>query len=284
MKYYKNLLTIGIPAYNEAKYLRQTLDSCVDQSDCVIISDNASNDETQKICEEYAQKNPQIKYIRQEKNIGGSANFMACLDAAKTKYFMWMGGHDYLDPDYTKHMLHALENSDAVGCWPASRAVDKDNKEIGIFDCWFADRLTSDIPAHRVYTLIAHLHECVGLFGIYRTEIAKKAQHKGHYIIGGDHVYLCEMAKQGRIIYCSRSIYNWRQTKLNFNDEEHRSAWQKSLGNSENVTKNSRQEMRDRQLEILKETKLHGGLFGLITKMKLVCKAQKKLKKRFGDD
>jgi glycosyltransferase involved in cell wall biosynthesis len=284
MKYYKNLLTIGIPAYNEAKYLRKTLESCVEQAGCVIISNNASSDETQQICEEFAQKYPNIKYIRQEKNIGGSENFMACLDAAQTKYFMWFGGHDYLDADYTKHMLHTLENSDAVGCWPASRAVDKDDNEIGIFDCWFADRLTSDIPAQRVYTLIAHLHECVGLFGIYKTEIAKLAQHNGAYIIGGDHVYLCEMAKHGRIIYCPRSVYNWRQTKLDFNDEEHRKAWEKSLGNAENVTKNSRKEMRDKQLEILKSTKLHGGLPALITKMKLVCKAKKKLKKRFGDD
>ena len=109
-------------------------------------------------------------------------------------------------------------------------------------------------------------------------------QHNGAYIIGGDHVYLCEMAKQGRIIYCPRSVYNWRQTKLDFNDEEHRKAWEKSLGNAENVTKNSRKEMRERQLEILKSTKLHGGLPGLIIKMKLVCKAKKKLKKRFGDN
>ena len=284
MKYYKNLLTIGIPAYNEAKYLRQTLESCLDQAGCVIVSDNASTDDTQKICEEFAQRYPNLKYIRQENNIGGSANFMACVNAAQTKYFMWHGGHDYLDRDYAKHMLHTLENSDAVGCWPASRAVDKDNNEIGIFDCWFADRLTSDVPAQRVYTLIAHLHECVGLFGIYRTEVAKVAQHKGHYIIGGDHVYLCEMAKYGRIIYCPRSVYNWRQTKMNFNDEEQREVWQRSLGNSDNITKNSRKEMRDRQLEILKSTKVHGGLVGLITKAKLVSKARKKLKKRFGND
>lgn len=163
VKYYKNLLTIGIPAYNEGKYLRKTLELCVEQAGCVIISDNASTDETQQICEEFAKKYSNIKYIRQEKNIGGSANFMACVDAAETKYFMWHGGHDYLDLDYSKHMLHMLENSDAIGCWPASRAVDKDDNEIGIFDCWFADRLTSDVPAQRVYTLIAHLHECVAL-------------------------------------------------------------------------------------------------------------------------
>jgi glycosyltransferase involved in cell wall biosynthesis len=284
MKYYKELLTIGIPAYNEEKYIRQTIESCINQAGCVIVSDNASTDGTGKICEELAQKYSNLTYIGQEKNIGGSANFQFCLDWAKTKYFMWHGAHDYLDVDYTKHMLHALQSSDAVGCWPASRLVDSVGEEIGTFDCWFADRLTSDIPAERVYALIAHLHDCVGLFGIYHTELAKVAQHSGHYIIGGDHVFLCEMAKKGRIINCNRSIYNWRQTKWELNDEENRKAWEKSLGNNQNVTKNSREEMRERQLNILKSTSIHGGLFGFSKKMKLVSKAKRKLKIRFGDD
>ena len=283
MKYYKELLTIGIPAYNEAKYIRQTIESCINQAGCVIVSDNASTDDTQKICEELAQKYSNLKYLRQEKNIGGSANFMACLDAAQTKYFMWHGGHDYLDPDYSKHMLHALQNSDAVGCWPASRSVDADGCEIGTLDCWFSDRLTSDIPAERVYALIAHMHDCVGLLGIYRTELAKVAQHQGHYIIGGDHVFLCEMAKQGRIICCARSVYNWRQTKQHLTDAENLKVWEKSLGNAQHSTQNSRKEMRDRQLSILKSTEVRGGLMGFFTKIKLVRKAKRKLRKRFGD-
>lgn len=284
MKYYKELLTIGIPTYNEEGYIRQTIESCINQAGCVIVSDNASTDDTAKICQELSQKYPHLIYIRQEKNIGGSANFKVCLDAAKTKYFMWHGAHDYLDADYTKHMLHALENSDAVGCWPASRFVNSDGYEIGVSDCWYADRLVSDVPAERVYALIAHLHDCIGLFGIYHTKLAQIAQHSGHFIIGGDHVFMCEMAKLGRIINCSRSIYNWRQTKLDLNDAENMKAWEKSLGNSENITKNSRKEMRDRQLKILKSTKLHGGFFGIIKKIKLVAKAKKKLRVRFGDN
>lgn len=284
MKYYKELLTIGIPVYNEEKYVRQTIESCINQAGCVIISDNASSDGTQKICQELTQKYPNLKYFRHENNMGGSDNFKFCLDNANTKYFMWCGAHDYLDEDYTKHMLHNLENSDAVGCWPASRAVDKDGEEIGIFDCWFAERLKSDIPAERVYALISHLHECVGLFGIYRTEIAKIAQHSGHYIIGGDHVYMCEMAKRGRILYSSRSVYNWRQTKLELTYEENKKVWEKTLGNTKNKTKNSSSEMRERQLKIIKSTKVKGGFLGFIKKIKLVLKAKKKLKIRFGSD
>lgn len=279
MKYYKELLTIGIPAYNEAKYIKKTIESCIDQAGCVIISDNASTDDTQKICEELANKYPNLKYIRQQKNIGGTANFNFVLNQTKTKYFMWMGGHDYLDENYTKHMIHMLENSDSSGCHPASRNVDSNDVEIGIYDCWYSNRLTSDHPLQRVYSLIAHLHEVSLLFGIYRTEFAQKYPLKS--ILGNDHVFVCNMALEGKIIYSPRSIYNWRQTKFGLSDQDNVKIWQNSLGNSENKIALSRKEMQQDQLNILKKCSTRG--YGFFKKIFLVNKAQKKLRKRFGD-
>jgi len=279
MKYYKELLTIGIPAYNEAKYIRKTIESCINQADCVIVSDNASTDDTQKICEELAAKYSNLKYVRHEKNFGGTENFNFALKQTKTKYFMWYGAHDYLDEGYTKHMLHILENSDAVGCYPASRKVDVNEEEIGIYDCWYADRLVSDSPSERVYSLIAHLHDVASLFGIYRSEIAQKYPLKA--TLGNDHVFVCNMALNGRLIYSPRSIYNWRQTKMHLNHEENIKAWEKSLGNEENKVKIVSKEMRESQIEILKKAGFKG--YGLFGKMRLLAKAKKKLRKRFGD-
>jgi glycosyltransferase involved in cell wall biosynthesis len=278
MKYYKNLLTIGIPAYNEARHIKKTIESCIDQAEFVIVSDNASTDDTQKICEELAQKYSNLVYIRHAENVGGTMNFNFLLKEAKTKYFMWMGGHDYLDEVYTKHMLHILENSDAVGCYPASRAIDNEDVEIGIYDFWYANRLTSDYAAERLYCLIAHLHEVSALFGIFRTKVAQKFPMKA--MIGNDHVFVCNMAREGKLIYSPRSIYNWRQTKIELSDEEQVKAWQKSLGNSENKILPSRKEMQQDQLDILKQCSSRG--YGLFAKFCLVKKAKKKLQKRFG--
>ncbi len=278
MKYYKELLTIGIPAYNEAKYIKKTIECCIDQAAYVIISDNASTDDTQKICEELAQKYSNLIYIRHQENQGGTWNFNFVLAQAKTKYFMWSGGHDYLDEGYSKHMLHMLENADAVGCYPVSRHVDNDDVEIGIYDFWYADRLTSDSAVQRVYCLIAHLHEVSALFGIYRTEIAQKYPMKP--MLGNDHIFVCNMAREGKLIYAPRSIYNWRQTKIELSDAENVQAWQKSLGNAQNKIEPSRLEMQLDQIEILKKSSARGcGFFG---KMCLVAKARKKLRKRFG--
>lgn len=280
MIYYKDLLTIGIHAYNEGKYLRRTIESCVNQAGKVLVSDNASTDNTQEICEELAKKYPNLIYRRHKENIGATANYLSNVEAAKTKYFMMLGAHDYLDDSYTKHMLHILENSDAAGCYPNYRQVDIAGEEIGLYQCWFADRLVSDSPSKRVYALISHLHEVSALFGIFRTDLVKK--HPIKSMIGNDHVFVCNMALEGRLIHSPYSIYNWRQTKMGLSDAENLAIWEKTLGNSENKIAISRKEMRDEQINILKKAGFKS--IGFFEKLLLISKAKKKLKKRFGNN
>ena len=80
------LVSIGMSVYNGEKYIRQTLNSLLNQTYKnfeLIISDNASTDETKKICEEYAKREKKIKYIRQKENMGATYNFKFVLEQAK---------------------------------------------------------------------------------------------------------------------------------------------------------------------------------------------------------
>ena len=66
-------VTIGLPVYNGEKFIHKCLDSLLKQTFknfIIIISDNASTDNTKKICQEYSQKDKRIQYIRQEKILG----------------------------------------------------------------------------------------------------------------------------------------------------------------------------------------------------------------------
>ena len=64
------LVSIGLPCYNEEKFLEQTLNSLLEldyENIEIIISDNASTDSTPTVCNEYREKFPQkIKYHRNE--------------------------------------------------------------------------------------------------------------------------------------------------------------------------------------------------------------------------
>ena len=65
----KDKLSIIIPIYNSEKYLRQCLDSIVNQTYQnleIILIDDGSKDDSYSICKEYRKKDKRIKYIYQE--------------------------------------------------------------------------------------------------------------------------------------------------------------------------------------------------------------------------
>ena len=105
-------ITVGIPVFNGEKSIRRTLDSVLSQTFLdfeLVISDNASTDSTQLICQEYKRNDKRIRYIRNEKNMGGIANFKLLLDESKTEYFVWLAADDYWDPTFLEKNLPILE-------------------------------------------------------------------------------------------------------------------------------------------------------------------------------
>ena len=114
------LVSFGLPVYNPHKpYLRQLLDSLLAQDiqDLeVVISDNDSDNGTQEICEEYASRDPRVRYHRNPKNIGQIDNFNKVLELAQGKYFRWIGSDDWLEPDYARRCVEVLEaKKDFIG-------------------------------------------------------------------------------------------------------------------------------------------------------------------------
>ncbi|WP_448526536.1 glycosyltransferase family 2 protein [Parathermosynechococcus lividus] len=101
-------ISIGMPVYNGARYIREALDSLLAQTFTefeLIISDNASTDDTEAICREYAAKDHRVRYIRQSQNLGASANFKFVLDEALGEYFMWAAADDVWDENWIEKLL-----------------------------------------------------------------------------------------------------------------------------------------------------------------------------------
>ena len=93
-------VSIGMPVYNGEKYIREALDSLLAQIFTnfeLIISDNASTDNTEAICREYAARDPRIRHVRQSESRGATANFQPVLDKARGAYFMWAAADNRWD-------------------------------------------------------------------------------------------------------------------------------------------------------------------------------------------
>ena len=105
------LVSIGIPTYNRAKFLKRSIESTLNQdyeNIEVIVSDNASTDETEDVCRFYCEQSSKLKYFRQPANMGATANFAKVLEMASGEFFMWLGDDDWIDNSYIRLCVHQL--------------------------------------------------------------------------------------------------------------------------------------------------------------------------------
>lgn len=93
-------LSICIPTYNRARFLRECLSSIVSQFEGsisesveIVISNNGSTDNTEEVIEEFKNKYLNITAIRQSENIGFDRNVLAVVSAAQGE-FCWLLGDD----------------------------------------------------------------------------------------------------------------------------------------------------------------------------------------------
>jgi len=110
-------VSIGMPVYNGAKFIREALDSLLAQTFTdfeLIISDNASTDDTEAICWEYSKKDDRIRYVRQPSNRGVLDNFKFLLDNAIGEYFMWAAADDVWDKNWIKMLLPVAVDSQCL--------------------------------------------------------------------------------------------------------------------------------------------------------------------------
>ena len=96
------VLSICIPTYKRVAYLRELLPLLIREINAlsqgeasveIVVSDNASPDETQAYCLSLAC--PMLSYYRNDTNIGGNRNFLEAIRRAKGRY-VWLFGDDEL--------------------------------------------------------------------------------------------------------------------------------------------------------------------------------------------
>jgi glycosyltransferase involved in cell wall biosynthesis len=146
-------ITIGIPVRNGARTLRQALDSCLRQT-CrdieVVVSDNASTDETSRIIEDYRRRDPRVRLLRQDLPVSMWENHRATFEAARGKYFMWGADDDILGDDWVGTLLGHLERNPDVGLAYGSLRLFNEHDDVeGTSFEWPVTMDSRDLPTWR---------------------------------------------------------------------------------------------------------------------------------------
>ncbi len=111
-----DLISVIIPIYNVEQYLRQCLDSVINQTYKnleIILVDDGSTDNSGKICDEYALKDARIKVIHKE-NGGVSSARNAGLDIAKGDYIGFVDSDDYIEKDMYEYLYSLNKNNNTL--------------------------------------------------------------------------------------------------------------------------------------------------------------------------
>ena len=116
----KPLVSVVTPAYNCEKYLRQTVDSVVQQTFEqweMIVVDDCSTDGTLALAQQLAAEEPRIRVFRNETNQGVSLTRNFGIRQARGKYIALLDGDDLWEPDKLERQVRLMEKGyDLVYC------------------------------------------------------------------------------------------------------------------------------------------------------------------------
>jgi glycosyltransferase involved in cell wall biosynthesis len=113
------LLTIAIPTYSRASYLQQTLDQLrseiighhLDNIE-IVVSDNASPDNTRQVVADAISPEFEIRYLRNSDNVGPDANIAQCFNIAKGYYVLILGDDDLFYDGSLKWLMTVLRQKE----------------------------------------------------------------------------------------------------------------------------------------------------------------------------
>ena len=111
------LITIGVPVRNGEKDIFTALEIIGQQTYKnieVIISDNASDDETPNICLAACKKYKNFKYVRHDNLMTALQNFKYTVDHANGDYFMWAASDDRRDLNYVEALYKGIKDSNTA--------------------------------------------------------------------------------------------------------------------------------------------------------------------------
>jgi glycosyltransferase involved in cell wall biosynthesis len=207
------LVSIGMPVFNEGRFIERSLDALTTQNYKnieLLISDNASNDNTRQICQKYVEEYDWINYHKFNSNRGTAENFRYVLQETHGKYFMWASGHDLWSKNYISESVKLLESHQQVTVAVATTHwID----EVGMpyaRKSGYTDTRGMDIIARYFTVLWGNMHPVLGL--IHREHLMDCPQN---YNVGGDLILLCRLALIGDFLHAPDAQLSRRE----FRDE-----------------------------------------------------------------
>ncbi len=111
------LVSVIIPTFDRPRYLKEAIEAALAQTFPefeVLVFDNGTLDETLGVAEEATRRDARVRFHRNERNLGMSANFNALADAARGEFLVAIGDDDRLLPEFLERLVPAMQTGARV--------------------------------------------------------------------------------------------------------------------------------------------------------------------------
>ncbi len=195
-------VSIGIPVHNGEAFLAETLEALLTQTIQdfeIVISDNASQDATPLIIQEFAKRDSRVKFSRTDRILPPAENHNRVFRLARGRYFKWAAHDDIHGPAFLERCLEILRrDTTVVLAYPKVTIIDSQGRRLHDYTY----KLRTDAPDARTrfgaLVLANHrIHGAFEIYGVMRSEALRSVGPQGSYP-RADSVLLARLSLLGR--------------------------------------------------------------------------------------
>lgn len=126
------LVSVALSTYNGARFLREQIDSVLAQTGVdveLVAVDDGSSDETTAILQDYASRDPRVRWSPNPGNLGPTRSFERAMSLCSGEFVAPCDQDDVWAPDKLRILLDAIDGTDLVYC--DSAYVDAEGRDLG---------------------------------------------------------------------------------------------------------------------------------------------------------
>jgi glycosyltransferase involved in cell wall biosynthesis len=112
------LLSVCLATFNRSQKLQRTLVALTEQISVldqgkieVVVGDNHSDDDTERVVSEYVSRHPFVRYLRHAENLGGEGNYKAIIERARGEFIWMLSDDDHLVDGCVRKILDVFASN-----------------------------------------------------------------------------------------------------------------------------------------------------------------------------
>lgn len=215
-------LSVLMPNYNHARFLRESINAVLDQSrrpDEFILIDDASTDDSLEIIEEFARREPLLQVIQHERNQGVVFCINQLLRSCSSDYFFFAAADDKALPGlFEKSMRLLSDYPEAAFCSSLVERISEQGEGMGLLPIPMVSERACYFTPQDVRGLLGKWGSWIQTFStIYRKEAVGQAGGFDRELGSYCDSFLCEiMALQHGACFIPEWLMQWRKMPEGF--------------------------------------------------------------------